>query len=259
MMQQIDNSGIEEIIMGLNKLKIVRESNEEIKKALETENSQLLSELDKRYTLAYKEQLYAKYVNERKFEKYNEDIMKIILLRKNKSKLYDYNNIFISICYTGQHEVLKVFLKKGYEVDKDNLGPTHAAAKGFDKIIDLLIEYNYNMNIENYSPLVNAIVQGHEKIVTKLLTLIEDKSFSNSVLLFVAIDNQQLTISEILLENGVKVNDTCFNLACEKGNDKFVKLLMKYSSEKFFKALKVARKYKRKNVIVLLRKNGFPE
>lgn len=205
---------------------------------------------DKLVPFEKKQIIYSKYVNV-KGQVYDSSVMKKILLKRNKSNLYDYDLIFSNICCNGQDDILKVFLSKEYEVKEDNLGLVFAAKNDHYKIVSMLLESKkFDPSIQNNAPIVNAVAHGSEKSFDLLLPELEDINFSASILMFIAIDSDQFTMIKKLHKAGCDVDEQSLCLATKKGYMKIIKYLIEEcNAEVTDKVIKKARKYKRKNIV----------
>ena len=151
----------------------------------------------------------------------NENIEMIKLLLKNKADVEKYdkefkNALFIAI-EAEKIEIVKLLIKN------------HAK----------IIQKNPNENTIKNNPLKKAILQKDTNILFYLLQKLkeEDKLYYQASTFFIAIENNDLKKTKLLLDFGINVNITdesgltALMLACKNGNSTMINLLIKYKAD----------------------------
>ena len=128
------------------------------------------------------------------------------------------SNPLLIACYFGHIDIIKFLLKSklnvfdvnSVDIEHECMTPLHIASQnGFDKIVELLLSYNADVNKRTFSllhtPLWIASFYGHRDVVHELLQgsqdIIMDCKDANGITpLFIACQNNHENIVELLLQ-----------------------------------------------------------
>ncbi len=177
-------------------------------------------------------------------------------------------------------DICEALIRAGADVDfvdRNGATPLHyAAINGYLEITDLLLYYNASINQKSddgTTPLLAAVTAGYANLADLLVQNGADKEASNNLgftpFLMASVNGDTL-IMDLLFRNGVNIYATTKNhynaldLAISSDQPEAVNYLLRIGnkwtdiSEKAVDPYLVAAKYRRKEIISIMKKNNVP-